>query len=198
MERKITLLQLLAGIIKYILLLLLLFLVLPIGCKSQNLNKIDFESFLNKFYLADLPVCNSMFEEKERISENEFDLYLSSDTSFWQYQEYFYYYSSIRFNLDNDNIAHIYRRIYEPEESFLEKREYVLATFKKNGEFISSEIIDGFNQFEDGEIVIDGQISSSLEISITKNHFTVDLHGKENLSTTSKILKIDIKTGVIR
>jgi len=198
MGKKITLLQLISGRIKNLLFLFLLFLIFQISCKSQNLNKIDFESFVNKFCIVDLPICNSKFKETERISENEFDLYLGLDTSFWKYQECFYYYSGIRFDLDKENIALIYRRIYEPEESFLGKREYVLSTFKKNGEFISFVILDGINQLIDEEIVIDGKINSKLEVSITISHFTIDLQGKENCSIISRKFKIDSITGEIR
>ncbi len=137
-----------------------------IDCCAQEYN-----AFINKFKLVELPIDLASLERYKEISKDEFMSFLNLDSIEWPFKDEYFYFTLVRFRLNNFE-GLIFERVNESsDESEDYKIEDVLCIFNKNGILQSSIVVGGSCLKGEKEVNIDGSFQSNFMIKIEKNEF---------------------------
>lgn len=130
-------------------LLLLCITISVLSCSGQS-NTDAFNAFLEKFENTELPINAIQFIvnreadfNTKHISKMDFNKYLrEKEDIYWKFEEYFEYRYGGKLKV-NDTWVVFYSRHFVPDDVFVQKGEFVLASFSLAGELISTLTIAG-------------------------------------------------------
>jgi hypothetical protein len=172
---------------KTILMLVSVTFFLAFRCSGQS-NTDAFNAFLANFESTDLPLNAIKFMvykapdfSEKKILKFDFDKYLREDgDNYWKFEEYFEYEYGGKLKVNNIWVV-FYSRHFVPDNVFVQKGEFVLATFSLSGQLISALPIAGgygdsltfssvINDFKDIKINFTSY-QNDKEINFTKTYY---------------------------